>query len=126
MRTFRDRHPLERAVPRVVAAAMLEDDCVSISPHYVRKDNGTGRHRVNLRSLSRSDPDPIPTSSRVIRIDNSAKSVEDVTLDWPIQFPQIGRANRARRGGGAAGTCVGATARGLECAGAVGEASPAL
>lgn len=97
MRTFRNRHSLERAVHRIVAAAVLEDDSVSISAHYVRENNCAGRHRMNLRSLSGSDPDSIPTSSRVVGIDHSAKPVEDVSLDWPVQLPKIGCSNRAWR-----------------------------
>src|SRR6266550_1461388 len=102
MRTFRHRHSLERAVHRIVAAAVLEDDGISIGAHHIRENNRARRHRMNLSTLSRSDADSIPPSSRVIRIDHSAKPVEDVTLYGPIQFPKIRCSNRAWRRGCAA------------------------
>src|SRR5450759_3444018 len=96
-RSFPDRDPVERAIHRVIAAAVLENARVAIGAHRPRVRDRSSGNRLHHRANGRADPDPVPAGRGVVGIHETAKPVEKRSVHRPIQTAYIGRTDRARR-----------------------------
>jgi hypothetical protein len=107
-RAFGDVHSTQRAVHRIVATAVLDDDGVAVSTHHFGQHDRPGRHSANGRSVCSGYADAIPTRRRVVWINDSSKLIDDHALHGPGETTDISCADAARRTSRAAasGRCL--------------------